>query len=73
MNELTKMLNNVSDSYYDFVIATLTYAKKKESRMRLLKEFILNNPGTTTSEILSFISEQPDFYEDNIDRKEKVG
>ena len=73
MNELTKMLNNVSDSYYDFVIAALTYAKKKESRMKLLKNFLSNNPDATTSEVLSFISEQKDFYEDNNDRKEKVG
>ena len=69
MNELTKMLNNVSDSYYDFVVAALSYAKKKEPRIQLLKDFLSNNPDTTSSEVLSFISEQQDFYEDNIDGK----
>ena len=66
MNELKRMLNNVNDSYYDFVVAVLTYANKKESRTTSIKDFIANNPNATTSEILSFISEQNDFGEDNI-------
>lgn len=66
MNELKRMLNNVNDSYYDFVVAVLTYANKKEARTTSIKKFIADNPNATTSEILSFISEQNDFWEDNI-------
>lgn len=29
MEELTKLLNNVQGSYYDFIVAMLHYAKKR--------------------------------------------
>lgn len=64
MNEFTIKLNNIKDSYYGFVVAVLTYVKKKPSRFNIVKEYIDNNPEALTSDILSFISDQDDFYED---------
>ena len=57
-------LNNIKDTYYDFVIAVLTYVKKKESRLKAVESFMNENPNALTSDILEFISDQDDFYED---------
>ncbi|MBQ8084737.1 MAG: hypothetical protein IJ232_01365 [Lachnospiraceae bacterium] len=63
MQELTRMLNDVSDSYYDFVVAMLHYAKKS-NHLDIMKKYIIDNPSATTSDIIGFVSDQPDFYED---------
>lgn len=64
MEAFTIKLNNVVDSYYGFVVAVLTYVKKKESRLEAVKNFMNNNPSALSSDILEFISGQDDFYED---------
>ena len=66
MDSLKIKLLEVSDSYYDFVVACLTYAKKKDSRVKILSKFLDENPQATSSEVLSFIINQDDFDEDNI-------
>ena len=66
MNELTTKLNNVEDSYYGFVAGVLSYVKKKESRYKIVSEYIDNNPNALTSDILEFISNQEDFYDDAV-------
>lgn len=64
MEDFTLMLNNIEDSYYGFVAAVLTYVKKKQTRFDKVKEYIENNPTALSSDILAFISDQDDFYED---------
>lgn len=64
MEDLAVRLNNIEDSYYGFVVAVLTYVKKKQSRFDRINDFLNHNPTALTSEILTFISEQEDFYED---------
>lgn len=64
MEIFTVRLNNVADSYYGFVVAVLTYVNNKESRLVIVEEFMNNNPSALSSDILDFISEQDDFYED---------
>ena len=64
MKELEKLLNNVSDTYEDFVIAILHYAKKKNSRLDAVLTYMKENPNATSSDIVYFISTQPDFFED---------
>ena len=64
MEEFTIRLNNVEDSYYGFVVAVLTYVKRKASRLEAVTEYMDNNPNSLTSDILGFISQQDDFYED---------
>ncbi len=64
MEALAIKLNNVEDSYYGFVVAVLTYVKNKESRLEVVENFMKKNPSALTTDILAFISEQEDFYED---------
>ena len=64
MDKFTIRLNNVTDSYYGFVVAVLTYVKKKKSRLEAVENFMNDHPFAQSSEILEFISEQDDFYED---------
>ena len=64
MNELTKLLNEIDDAYFDFVSAMLHYADKKESRQKVLLEYLKSNPGVKASDVVKFVSDQPDFSED---------
>lgn len=66
MEDFTVMLNNIEDSYYGFVAAVLIYVKKKQTRFDKVKEYIENNPTALSSDILAFISDQDDFYEDAV-------
>ena len=63
---LKSLLLNVKDSYYAFVEGILVYAEKKQSRLDAVILFIEMNPGALSSDIVSFVSEQPDFYEDSV-------
>lgn len=64
METFTIKLNNVADSYYGFVVAVLTYVKNKESRLKIVEKFMNDNPAALSSDILEFISDQEDFYDD---------
>lgn len=64
MEKLAIRLNNVRDTYYGFVAAVLTYVKKKPSRQKKVEAFMENHPGALTSDILDFISNQDDFFDD---------
>lgn len=64
MDDLLTRLNGVQDSYYGFVVAVLTYVKKNSNRLEAVSSFMNNNPSALSSDILKFISEQDDFYED---------
>lgn len=64
MEEFVTRLNNVDDSYYGFIVAVLTYVKKKSSRFDAVKAFMDNNPEALSADILGFISAQDDFFED---------
>lgn len=64
MEELTVLLNNIEDTYYDFVTAILNYAGQKQSRLNTVLNYIKNNPDALSSDIIEFVSDQTDFYED---------
>lgn len=64
MEELTIKLNNIADSYYGFVVAVLTYVNNKKSRLEIVEKYMNDNPSALSSDILEFISNQDDFYED---------
>lgn len=66
MNELKMLLLNMEDSYYDFVEATLGYARTNEKHILLLVDYIKENPSAKTSDVIKFISDQPDFMDDVI-------
>ena len=56
MEELTMLLNNVSDSYFDFVDSILDYAGRKKERLQVVLEFVKSNPSAKTSDIIEFVS-----------------
>ena len=64
MEELTALLNAIDDSYYDFVSAMVNYAAKKTTRQKLLVDYIKNTPNLKSSDVVRFVSEQNDFFED---------
>lgn len=64
MEELTALLNAIDDSYYDFVSAMINYAAKKITRQKLLVDYIKNTPNLKSSDVVRFVSEQNDFFED---------
>ena len=66
MEDFAIRLNKVVDSYYGFIAAVLTYVKNKESRLGAVEEFMNNHPSALSSDILEFISEQDNFYDDAV-------
>ena len=64
MEELIALLNNIEDSYYDFVSAMVKYAEKKTSRLRCMLDFLHENPSAKSSDVVKFVSDQSDFMED---------
>lgn len=73
MINLTRKLSEISDAYDDFVLAVLNYAKKKPDHVELLNEYMDSHPGATTSDIVRFISLQPDFHSYSACGQEQVG
>ena len=57
-------LYNVDRSYPEFVEAVECYASKKTERMEKVQRFLEENPQANSSDVLGFISMQPDFMED---------
>ena len=64
MRELTSLLNAVPDSYFDFVLAIINYAKKKETRMMNVLDYLHTHPSAMSSDVVQFVAGQSDFYED---------
>ena len=64
MEELRIRLDNIADTYYGFVAGVLTYAKKSQERLAVVNRFLDENPDALSSDVLSFISKQDDFFED---------
>ena len=64
MEEFATRLDSVKDSYYGFIAAVLTYVKKKPSRFAAVSAFMDTHPDALTTDILEFIANQDDFYED---------
>lgn len=64
MEKLTMRLNDVKDSYYGFIVAVLNYVNRKSSRLEIVEKYMDDNPDASSSDILLYISEQDDFYED---------
>lgn len=66
MEQLIRRLNSLPNSYYEFVDSVVDYAKAKNSHLELLLNYVDNNESATPSDIIRFISYQPDFFEDSV-------
>lgn len=66
MEELLSKLEQIPNSYRSFVMGVMAYARKKPERVDVLLDYINNNDELTCSDIVKYVSLQPDFYEDNV-------
>ena len=67
MQELIEKLNNIPNSYFDFVSAIVSYAKKNPERLKKVLQFLNDNPGASSSDVIYFVSMQEDFAEESRD------
>ena len=63
MDRLTELLNNISDTYYDFVVGVLNYTKRSSENLEDMTAFIENHPEADTSDILEYMINRDDYYE----------
>ena len=57
MDELKELLENVSDSYDDFVGCVLCAVKHDDEDMQKVKEFIQEDPTRTSADSLEYLDE----------------
>lgn len=63
MDTLISKLNALPNSYFEFVDSVVDYAKEKEGHLDLLLDFLNDNSLVTPSDVIRFISSQPDFFD----------
>lgn len=68
IEEMTKRLISVSDSYNGFIVAVQNYVRRSETRYAVVQKYLEDHPEAVSSDILEFISNQEDFYDDVIRR-----
>ena len=73
MEELKSLLNSIEDTYEDFVSGILHYAGKSSERTGAVLSFLKNHPEATSSDVVKFVSDRPDFYEDAACRDPEKG
>ncbi len=64
IQELKTRLLHIEDAYHSFVVGIMVYAEKKQSRVDAIAHFLDEHPDALTSDVVGFVSDQPDFYED---------
>lgn len=52
MEELTELLKNVSDSYYDFVIGICRYVRNVANGVQMMIDFIKEHPDAKSDDII---------------------
>lgn len=57
MDELKELLDNVSDTYDDFVGCVLCAVKHDDEDMQKVKEFIKEDPTRKSDDILEYLDE----------------
>lgn len=72
MEELVNKLNSIPDSYFGFVAGVVAYVKKKPSRIDKVMAYLNENDGLSSSDVLKFIADQPDFNEFNLGYNERA-
>ncbi len=73
MEELYAKLEAIPDSYFGFIMGVIAYVKNKPERIQNVLRFIETFDNPTSSDVLEYISAQPDFFEDAVRNKEMVG
>ena len=73
MDELYTKLNAIPDSYFGFVMGIISYAKRKPERLDKVLRYLNEAPNPTSSDVVKFVMEQPDFHEYGLGLKEMAG
>lgn len=66
LKTLAERLYAVPRSYFAFVGGILAYARKKPERLQNVMSYLDSEDNLTTSDIVYFVSSQPDFFEDSV-------
>ena len=64
LEEMEEILLGVNDSYEGFIKAVLNYVEKNDKRFETVSEYLVENPEALSADILEFISDQDDFYDE---------
>lgn len=72
MEELYNRLIAFPGSYFAFVMAVLTYAKTKPERLKKVMDYLKSSDNLNTSDVIHFLSIQPDFHEFCADNRQAV-
>ena len=73
MKDLVMKLGNIPNAYDDFILGVINYAKRDKKNIKKISEYIDAKDNITTSDVIKYISEQPEFKEYNNKLTEKVG
>ena len=63
MKDLITRLREVPDSYIGFMAGVVIYTSRSADGMKAVTDFMDANEDLTTSDIIKFISDQPDFHD----------
>ena len=66
-------LRAIPDSYEGFVQGIYTYVRKKPERLEKVMNYINNNMDVTSSDVVEYVMQQPDFHEDGVSGIIKCG
>jgi hypothetical protein len=66
MEELINRLNAIPNAYFEFIYSVVDYAESKTSHYTLIMDYLSASPSASISDVLKFISQQPDFFEDDV-------
>ena len=72
MEELVTKLNSISDSYFAFVTGIVTYVKQKPERLKTVLDYLNSSEVLSSSDVVKFVMQQPDFHEFGVGIKETV-
>ncbi len=73
MEELENKLKAIPDSYYGFVVGIINYVKQNPCRLQKVLRFINSTKDLTSSDVVKFVSDQPDFHEFGINKAYMAG
>ncbi len=66
LEEVLSKLRAIPDSYEGFVQGIYTYVRKKPERLEKVMNYINNNKDVTSSDVVAYVMQQPDFHEDGV-------
>ena len=65
IKKLLDRLESIFDAFPNLVTGIIHYARKKPERMNAVMEYLEKHPDAMSSYVVRFVSDKPDFMEDN--------